>query len=62
MSFFNATPTGRIVNRFTKDTTALDVNVPNAIQSFLSCFGAQLLNECEMYPRMLVQVSEHYNL
>ena len=40
MSFFHSTPTGRIVNRFTKDTTALDINVPNAIQSFTSCSGA----------------------
>jgi len=40
MSFFHTTPSGRIVNRFTKDTEALDVQVPSAVQSFLVCSSA----------------------
>ena len=42
MSFFHTTPSGRIVNRFTKDTEALDVQVPSAVQSFLVCSSALL--------------------
>ncbi|KAG2442750.1 hypothetical protein HXX76_002831 [Chlamydomonas incerta] len=36
MSFFDSQPTGRLLNRFTKDTEALDVNVSGAVNSALT--------------------------
>lgn len=36
--FFDSTPLGRIVNRFTKDVEATEDAIPSSIKSLIDCF------------------------
>ena len=42
MSFFETTPLGRIVNRFSKDISTIDDRVPMSLASFLRTFCSVL--------------------
>lgn len=53
VSFFDVTPVGRILQRFSKDMDELDVRIPYYLeyvaQGMLLCIG-QMLMVCIMYP------------
>ncbi|KFH67873.1 hypothetical protein MVEG_06604 [Podila verticillata NRRL 6337] len=38
MSFFDTTPQGRVLNRFSNDIAGVDEGIPHSLLSFLSCF------------------------
>jgi ATP-binding cassette, subfamily C (CFTR/MRP), member 2 len=39
MAFFDTQPSGRLMNRFTRDVEALDINLNDTISSFVMCFA-----------------------
>lgn len=40
MSFFDSQPTGRLLNRFTRDMEAVDGMIARSFAGFLNCTGA----------------------
>jgi ATP-binding cassette, subfamily C (CFTR/MRP), member 1 len=38
MAFFDQTPIGRIINRFSKDIEAVDSDLPATLRAFSACF------------------------
>eukprot|EP01028_Stygiella_incarcerata_P007998 TRINITY_DN335_c0_g4_i1.p1 TRINITY_DN335_c0_g4~~TRINITY_DN335_c0_g4_i1.p1 ORF type:complete len:1380 (-),score=414.43 TRINITY_DN335_c0_g4_i1:928-5067(-) len=55
--FFDVTPTGRIINRFSKDIESIDGMLPQALQSFLNTFStvcSSLIVICVIIPFFII--------
>jgi ATP-binding cassette, subfamily C (CFTR/MRP), member 1 len=49
MSFFDQTPIGRIINRFSKDIEAVDSDLPATLRAFSAClFGVKIYARFEL--------------
>jgi ATP-binding cassette subfamily C (CFTR/MRP) protein 1 len=57
LRFFESTPTGRIVNRFTKDIEATEESIPSSVKSLIDCFlsiAAPIIIICSSTPWFLL--------
>uniref|UniRef100_T1GCH9 ABC-type glutathione-S-conjugate transporter n=1 Tax=Megaselia scalaris TaxID=36166 RepID=T1GCH9_MEGSC len=55
MSFFDSTPLGRILNRFTADVDEIDEELPSTIHALLNCLYLYFTNDYSNVPKFLVQ-------
>lgn len=54
MEFFDQTPIGRIINRFSKDVQAVDSDLPATLRAFANCFFGVLIHFIRVKGKNLV--------